>query len=371
MKMQSRGGGKPVPHLDKKSTRALNLTVLQRIDPSVEDILITAAHVALYEFNIQQIQWGRKDVEGSLFVVKRNTQPRFQFVVMNRRSTDNLVEDILGDFEYELQVPYLLYRNAAQEVNGIWFYNSQDCEDVANLISRILSAFSNVPPKSKDSSTKSNEFEELEDDPSIAVVEGPLEPTTSSAPSAPDVPDDSFANFFNAAMQAAMQAATNIGKTSNAEVAGQPHSAHIPSSPQAPSVLPFPPSSPSPLPFHSPPPMRPILDTLESGSSITYFPNLIKPPLCALPSSSSLAMPPMVSMPTAPQLNPLATVQRQYGSPLLQPFPPPTPPSSLTPAANNDPVITRERVRNAFLSLVQNNQFIDMVYWEMMNTHNP
>lgn len=29
----------------------------------------------------------RKDVEGSLFVVKRNTQPRFQFIVMNRRNT--------------------------------------------------------------------------------------------------------------------------------------------------------------------------------------------------------------------------------------------------------------------------------------------
>uniref|UniRef100_A0A453HNJ0 Uncharacterized protein n=1 Tax=Aegilops tauschii subsp. strangulata TaxID=200361 RepID=A0A453HNJ0_AEGTS len=47
--------------------------------------------------------------------------------------SDNLVEDLLSDFEYELQPPYLLYRNAAQEVNGIWFYNQQDCDAVANL----------------------------------------------------------------------------------------------------------------------------------------------------------------------------------------------------------------------------------------------
>ncbi|XP_020081294.1 mRNA-decapping enzyme-like protein [Ananas comosus] len=128
--------GKLLPNLDQHSTKALNLTVLQRIDPFVEEILITAAHVTFYEFNIDLNQWSRKDVEGSLFVVKRNTQPRFQFIVMNRRNTDNLVEDLLGDFEYEVQVPYLLYRNAAQEVNGIWFYNSQDCEAVANLFSR-------------------------------------------------------------------------------------------------------------------------------------------------------------------------------------------------------------------------------------------
>ena len=49
---------------------------------------------------------------------------------------DNLVENLLEDFEFEVQVPYLLYRNAAQEVNGIWFYNAHECEEVANLFTR-------------------------------------------------------------------------------------------------------------------------------------------------------------------------------------------------------------------------------------------
>jgi mRNA-decapping enzyme 1B len=90
--------GKLMPNLDQQSTKLLNLTVLQRIDPFVEEILITAAHVTFYEFNIDLSQWvrifplfqsffnlylislsllclivlqSRKDVEGSLFVVKR------------------------------------------------------------------------------------------------------------------------------------------------------------------------------------------------------------------------------------------------------------------------------------------------------------
>lgn len=46
------------------------------------------------------------------------------------------MENLLGDFEYEVQVPYLLYRNASQEVNGIWFYNARECEEVANLFTR-------------------------------------------------------------------------------------------------------------------------------------------------------------------------------------------------------------------------------------------
>jgi mRNA-decapping enzyme 1B len=91
-------GGKVTPNLamDAEGTRLLNLTVLQRLDPAVEDILITAGHVTLYDFNIDKNQWvstpmpsphsiedlirsdavsifaqSRKDVEGSLFVVKR------------------------------------------------------------------------------------------------------------------------------------------------------------------------------------------------------------------------------------------------------------------------------------------------------------
>ncbi|XLT75869.1 hypothetical protein HN873_032143 [Arachis hypogaea] len=60
------------PNLDQHSTKLLNLTDLQRIDPFVEEILITAAHVTFYEFNIDLSQWSRKDIEGSLFVVKRN-----------------------------------------------------------------------------------------------------------------------------------------------------------------------------------------------------------------------------------------------------------------------------------------------------------
>lgn len=35
----------------------LNLTVLQRMDPFIEEILITAAHVTFYEFNIENNQW--------------------------------------------------------------------------------------------------------------------------------------------------------------------------------------------------------------------------------------------------------------------------------------------------------------------------
>ncbi|XP_022767019.1 mRNA-decapping enzyme-like protein [Durio zibethinus] len=358
--------GKLMPNLDQQSTKMLNLTVLQRIDPFIEEILITAAHVTFYEFNIDTNQWSRKDVEGSLFVVKRNTQPRFQFIVMNRRNTDNLVENLLGDFEYEVQVPYLLYRNAAQEVNGIWFYSPRECEDVANLFSRILNAYSKVPTKPTVSSSKS-EFEELEAVPSMSVIEGPLEPppTASRATNTPE--DSSFVNFFSAAMNLGTNAPNGTKSVQPYHsISTNPLSSHAP-----PAV-----STPAPAPPVSslPPSASPSLDSVSSSNRVT---NLVKPSSFFTPpssSSSSLMMPPLSSStPTASAFHPALNLQRPYGTPMLQPFPPPSPPASLAPGAppslHDGPLISRDKVRDALLMLVQDDQFIDMFYQALQKVH--
>ncbi|GAB4859804.1 hypothetical protein Ancab_011284 [Ancistrocladus abbreviatus] len=376
--------GKLMPNLDQNSTKLLNLTVLQRIDPFVEEILITAAHVTFYEFNIELSQWSRKDVEGSLFVVKRNTQPRFQFIVMNRRNTENLVENLLGDFEFELQVPYLLYRNAAQEVNGIWFYNPRECEEVANLFSRILGAYSKVPAKSKISSSKS-EFEELEAVPTMAVMDGPLEPPSST--NVNEAPDDpAFVNFFSSAM--------GVGNPPNPLVVPQPYRASATAPPPGrpaniPSLLLSSQVASTPV---SSTPLMPLHDASETSSSNRQTANLVKPSSFynPPPSSSLMVAPVSSSMPTAPPLHPPLTLQRPYGAPMLQPFPPPTPSPSLTPtsapASNYGPVISREKVQDALLMLVQmtnsfaveehkdliqDNQFIDLVHRALLNAYQP
>lgn len=111
---------------------------------------------------------------------------------------------------------------------------------------------------------------------------------------------------------------------------------------------------PSSLPSSTP--LMPLLDTPESSSSHT---NLVKPSAFFVPPSSSVQILPPVStpLPTAPLLNPPLSRQRPYGTPLLQPFPPPTPPPSLTPAPvpiqNYGPSVSREKVRDALLALVQ------------------
>ncbi|KAL5205545.1 hypothetical protein ABZP36_033754 [Zizania latifolia] len=356
-------GAKVTPNLamDPEGTLMLNLTVLQRLDPAIEDILFTAAHVTLYDFNIDVNQWSRKDVEGSLFVVKRNAQPRFQFIVMNRLNTDNLVEDLLSDFEYELQPPYLLYRNAEQEVNGIWFYNQHNCDAVVGVFERILNAYAKVHPKPKAPSTKS-EYEALVAVPTSSATNGPLEPSPSSTVLVSSAPDETLTNYFSGA--------ANVGNVSSEPMAGSAYPSAESSCPPliiqsaTPTYqmgLPSGASSAPPLPLH---------DTNTHASRST---NLVTPAFFAPPSSSpkSLVLPASSLMPTAPPLHQTSTdAQRPaYGTPLLQPFPPPTPPASLTPAHNEGPVMSRDKVKDALQRLLQNDEFINLLHRELQNTH--
>ena len=67
--------------------------------------------------------------------------------------------------------------------------------------------------------------------------------------------------------------------------------------------------------------------------------------------------PPSSSTPTASAVHPPLILQRPYGTPMLQPFPPPTPPASLNPGTPptlyGGSLISRDKVRNALLMLVQ------------------
>ena len=83
-------------------------------------------------------------MEGTLFVVRRRAVPSFQFVVLNRLSTENCRENLLGEFEFELSPPYLLYRSES-EVNGIWFYRQEECDAMSALFDQITTAFAREP----------------------------------------------------------------------------------------------------------------------------------------------------------------------------------------------------------------------------------
>ena len=95
---------------------------MPQVDPYIVSIEAHSGQVALYKFSGAKGDWEKTEVEGTLFVYQREADPQYGFTIMNRLSMDNLVEPITKDLDFQLQSPFLLYRNHASEIFGIWFY---------------------------------------------------------------------------------------------------------------------------------------------------------------------------------------------------------------------------------------------------------
>ena len=129
--------------------RRANLRVLQRLDSSILDIAGSATHVVLYEFNTASQQWEKTGCEGSLFIAKRSELPRFKLVVLNRTSKDNLEVPISGNFQMQLQEPYLIFREAKGDggtvkIRGIWFHDGLERAAVSNLLSKLVASLAQI-----------------------------------------------------------------------------------------------------------------------------------------------------------------------------------------------------------------------------------
>uniref|UniRef100_A0A673M9R5 5'-(N(7)-methylguanosine 5'-triphospho)-[mRNA] hydrolase n=1 Tax=Sinocyclocheilus rhinocerous TaxID=307959 RepID=A0A673M9R5_9TELE len=111
---------------DGGSCLSMSLSALKRLDPYISSIADLASQVALYTFNNTTNEWEKTDVEGTLFVYNRLAFPRHGFTILNRLSMDNLTEPITKDLDFQLQHPFLLYRNARLSIYGIWFYDKED-----------------------------------------------------------------------------------------------------------------------------------------------------------------------------------------------------------------------------------------------------
>uniref|UniRef100_A0A8C1MYM5 5'-(N(7)-methylguanosine 5'-triphospho)-[mRNA] hydrolase n=1 Tax=Cyprinus carpio TaxID=7962 RepID=A0A8C1MYM5_CYPCA len=121
-----------------KVGQLMSLAALQQHDPYIVNLLDVAGQVALYTFNSKANEWEKTEVEGTLFVYSRTASPHHGFTIMNRLSTENLVEPINKDLEFQLQDPFLLYRNGNLGIYSIWFYDKADCQRIAQLMLQIV-----------------------------------------------------------------------------------------------------------------------------------------------------------------------------------------------------------------------------------------
>lgn len=133
--------------IDSEIKRQANLRSLQRIDPKIMDLGTTVSHVVLYEFSVAKKTWEKNNIEGSLFVVKRQDSPIFKLIVLNRSSNENLEVPITATFQMQKADVYLIFRDASntnEAVRGIWFHDGEERENFVRYVENVVKTMGKV-----------------------------------------------------------------------------------------------------------------------------------------------------------------------------------------------------------------------------------
>ncbi|GFS91120.1 uncharacterized protein NPIL_580201 [Nephila pilipes] len=73
-----------------------------------------------------------------LSVTLKSVPPHHGFIIVNRKNTTNFVESITSDMQFQLQEPYLLYKNHTGDIIGSWFYEQKDLRRIMKKIQTII-----------------------------------------------------------------------------------------------------------------------------------------------------------------------------------------------------------------------------------------
>lgn len=134
--------------MPEDARKAANLRLLQRsIAPDIHDIVGSATHVVLYEYQHPQ-GWEKSQVEGSLFLVAQGVpggppaSQQYSLIILNRNSTENFFTSVTKAFQLQHKEPYLIFKQAPK-ILGIWFHNANERVVMASLLKQVIENLQN------------------------------------------------------------------------------------------------------------------------------------------------------------------------------------------------------------------------------------
>jgi len=133
---------KPTPGASDERKKA-QLAALQADDRDVEDILLTASHVALYELKTETAgpAWRKTEVEGSMYVLRRKTRPLTMLLIKNQSDSEegDFSQSLEGKIEFEVKESTIFYKVGDKPtVRGLWFANKESLNQIVLLIEKSV-----------------------------------------------------------------------------------------------------------------------------------------------------------------------------------------------------------------------------------------
>ncbi|KAH0366170.1 PH domain-like protein, partial [Aureobasidium melanogenum] len=138
----------PAAPIPARTNEELNLSVLQRHDPSVHQILSVAPFAVVYTFNPVSSSWEKQGTEGTLFVcsllppVGGPQVERYSCIVLNRRGLENFSSELFSAESVQVTDDYVILQvegeDGSANIYGLWIFAEEGGSTVQTRVVNAL-----------------------------------------------------------------------------------------------------------------------------------------------------------------------------------------------------------------------------------------
>ncbi|KAK5134949.1 hypothetical protein LTR08_005900 [Meristemomyces frigidus] len=131
----------PLAPPPQRTNTELNLTVLRRYCPNIDQIVCIAPFAVVYTFSPDSQQWEKCGIEGTLFVCKL-TGARYNVVILNRKSLDTFIVELVSGDDVEITEQYVILQTTGEDsvpqIYGLWMFTDEKTVPTREVIAQTI-----------------------------------------------------------------------------------------------------------------------------------------------------------------------------------------------------------------------------------------
>lgn len=125
------------------------LDTLQTHDPEIDNIVVYSKFVVAYllQQDGPNPGWRKANIEGPVYLVRRRSSPRYQLLVKNQFSTNDLLDNLHPDWELDCQKNYVFYKveDPTKRIRGLWFHDDMERQKLESALEKTLEEIRSQP----------------------------------------------------------------------------------------------------------------------------------------------------------------------------------------------------------------------------------
>jgi len=155
------------------------LDSLQQQDYQIDHIAVYSKFVVAYllQQDGPNPGWRKASIEGPVYLVRRQTAPRYQLLVKNQFSTNDLIDSLHPDWELDCQKNYVFYKveDPTKRIRGLWFHDDAERQKLEAALEKTLEEIRSKPtePQTEPQPRAAEAAPRAVDAPPAQPVEGP------------------------------------------------------------------------------------------------------------------------------------------------------------------------------------------------------